>query len=146
MEVGSDQIAFGSIGIDPETFTISHSGDTHKISPRDMDVFLVLVEKQGRVVTRDAIMDEVWGDVVVNDEAVSLSVSRLRAALGENAKEPRIIQTIPKRGYKAVAPGRRWKASRGQMAFAIVSVLLIIMTMLFIQVQSVYHEIADVGL
>ena len=111
-----------------------------------MDVLVHLIEAEGDVVSRESILENVWRDTVVNDEAVSLSVSRIRTALGESAKKPRIIQTIPKRGYRVVPPGKGFRVSKGRIAFALVSLLLIVMTMLFLQVQSIYHEVSSAGL
>jgi len=146
MEATSKHIQFGSIRLHPDTCQIEHARSSRKVAPRDMEVLLKLVEADGQVVSRDKLLLDVWKDVVVNEETVSLSISRIRTALDESAREPRIIQTILKRGYRAIAPGKRFKVSKGQMAFAIVSILLLIVTMLFLQVQSMYHQVSDAGL
>jgi len=111
-----------------------------------MDVLVYLIKAQGQVVSRDDILRDVWKDVIVNDEAVSLSISRLRTSLGESAKSPKIIRTIPKRGYKVVAPGKSVTVSKAYLALALVSILLVMMTWLFLQVRSVYHQVSDAGM
>ena len=74
------------------------------LEPRVMEVLLVLCENAGRVVSLDAILDNVWSDTIVNPKAVSQAVSELRKAFGDSRNNPRYIETIQKRGYRLIAP------------------------------------------
>ncbi len=143
MKVANGQIDLGSFRVYPDRLLVANGNGETKIAPRDMEVLQCLILAAGAVVSREEILATVWANVVVNDEAVSLSISRLRSALGESASSPKIIQTIPKRGYRIAQPGKGRKMTRGRVAFGVVSVLLVLMTMLFMRVQSVYHELAD---
>ena len=68
-----------------------------------MSVLVLLAERAGEVVTKDEIMRAVCDDVIVSDDALVRCISELRRLLGDNPKEHRVIQTIPKKGYRLVA-------------------------------------------
>ena len=64
----------------------------------------LLVSEQGRLVTKDRFLDEVWRGVPVTDEALTQCIRTLRRRLGDDAGRPRFIETVPKHGYRFVAP------------------------------------------
>lgn len=78
-------------------------GVTH-VEPRVMDVLLALVDRAGRTVSRDELLDTVWGHPHISDEALSRCVCVLRKALGDTRATPRYVETIAKRGYRLLAP------------------------------------------
>ncbi len=82
---------------------VSDSGVT-KIEPKIMEVLLCLANRQGRVVSRDELLESVWAGTVVTDEVVTRAISELRKAFGEDRKQPGVIETIPKSGYRLIAP------------------------------------------
>ena len=69
-----------------------------------MDVLVCLAEHAGEVVSRDTLNEQVWGNVVVTDQAVTNCISELRHHLGDDRSAHRVIETIPKRGYRLTAP------------------------------------------
>jgi tetratricopeptide (TPR) repeat protein len=69
-----------------------------------MDVLVCLAERAGEVVSRDTLNQQVWGNVVVTDQAVTNCISELRHHLGDDRSAHRVIETIPKRGYRLAAP------------------------------------------
>jgi DNA-binding winged helix-turn-helix (wHTH) protein len=69
-----------------------------------MQVLALLATHRGRVVTKERILQNVWADTFVGDEVLSRAISELRRVLGDNAKSPKFIQTIPKGGYRLIAP------------------------------------------
>ena len=75
-----------------------------KIEPRAMEVLVYLAEHADEVVTREQMMESVWAGTFVTDEALTYAVKELRKALGDDAKDPRFIQTFPKNGYYLVSP------------------------------------------
>jgi DNA-binding winged helix-turn-helix (wHTH) protein/TolB-like protein len=80
-------------------------GDTEvRLEPRVMDVLVCLAERAGEVVSRDTLNERVWGKVVVTDQAVTNCISELRHHLGDDRSAHRIIETIPKRGYRLTPP------------------------------------------
>jgi DNA-binding winged helix-turn-helix (wHTH) protein/Tol biopolymer transport system component len=94
--------------VDPLHGQIVGPGGPVRLEPRVMRVLVCLAERSGEIVSREQLIEQVWEGTVVTDEVLTQSVSELRKALGEEAKEPRFIQTIPKQGYRliaAVVPG-----------------------------------------
>ncbi len=78
------------------------AGDVH-LTPRCMDVLVLLAEQAGQVVGRDEFSERIWHPAVVTDDALTRHVSSLRQSLGDHADQPKFIETIPKRGYRLVA-------------------------------------------
>lgn len=74
-----------------------------RLEPRVMDLLFMLGERPGEVVSRDEILARLWPEVVVTEDALARTVFKLRKALGDDAKAPRYIETLPKRGYRLVA-------------------------------------------
>ena len=68
-----------------------------------MDLLLLLAKRHGEVVSKSEIIAAVWGDVHVNDDALARCVFKLRKALGDDARDPHYVETIPKRGYRLLA-------------------------------------------
>ena len=88
-------------------------GDTQAhVESRVMDVLVCLAERAGEVVSRETLNVQVWGNVVVTDQAVTNCISELRHHLGDDRSTHRVIETIPKRGYRLAAERRdsRWAA------------------------------------
>ena len=91
----------------PERNRIVRGEEQVKLEPRVMQVLVFLAQHADEVVSREQILEEVWAETAVSDEVLTNAIRELRKALGDDAKEPRFIQTIPKRGYRLVAPVRR---------------------------------------
>ena len=81
---------------------IGSDGEVH-VTTRVMDVLVRLAEHAGEVVSREAFDESVWRDAVVTDDSLTWCISELRRTFGEQASNPRFIETIPKRGYRLVA-------------------------------------------
>ncbi len=71
-----------------------------RVGPKAMDVLLALANRADAVITKQELLDSVWTDVYVGDEVLSTAVWELRRALGDDARSPRFIQTVPRRGYR----------------------------------------------
>jgi TolB-like protein/DNA-binding winged helix-turn-helix (wHTH) protein/Flp pilus assembly protein TadD len=84
--------------------TLSSTGRSIRLEPRVMDVFAYLAAHADRVVSKEELIAAVWGGAFVEEGALSQAVHSLRKALGDDARQPRYIQTIPKRGYRVIAP------------------------------------------
>ena len=83
---------------------IMRPGGTAHLEPRAMDLLVALAERAGRTASRDELIEAVWGHPHVSDEALSRCVSLVRQALGDDRARPRFVETIPKRGYRLLAP------------------------------------------
>jgi adenylate cyclase len=89
---------FGSFAVDPRRGVLRHpDGSEVTLRPKAMEVLRMLVERSGRVVERDALMNAVWPDVFVTDDNITQCIAEIRRALGRNASG--ILRTLPKRGY-----------------------------------------------
>jgi DNA-binding winged helix-turn-helix (wHTH) protein len=69
-----------------------------------MDLLLCLASRPGKVFRKDEIVADVWEGRWIADSALSRCIAELRAAIGDDANQPRVIQTIIKRGYRLIAP------------------------------------------
>jgi DNA-binding winged helix-turn-helix (wHTH) protein len=68
------------------------------------ETLVVLVEEAGRLVQKDEFLSRIWPDTVVEEVGLAHNISQLRRVLGDGRDDPRFIQTVPKRGYRFVAP------------------------------------------
>ena len=109
---------------------VSTDGELH-VEPRVMDVLVYLAEHPQQVLPRSVIIDAVWPELYVADAVLTRAIAVLRKALGDEARAPRYIETIPKRGYRLIAdvegPRRRQTEGRhrvdaggGQARFTLV--------------------------
>jgi DNA-binding winged helix-turn-helix (wHTH) protein len=87
-----------------------------QVEPKLMDVLVYLAENAGRVVSKNDITDAVWPDLFITESVITRSIAGLRRALGDDAKDPRFIETISKRGYRLIAEVDRGTASERQSA------------------------------
>jgi DNA-binding winged helix-turn-helix (wHTH) protein len=88
----------------PGQNTISRRGTTVHLEPKIMEVLACLAQQAGQTVSKEALFQTVWRGTVVTDDVLTRCIVELRRAFEDDAREPRVIQTIPKRGYRLVAP------------------------------------------
>lgn len=96
----------------PSTNRIHADGKAVKLEPRVMDLLVYLSRRQGQVVTREDMERAVWTGMVVGYDTPSAAVRKLRKALGDDPRRPRIIETFSKRGYRLVAPVKALSEAR----------------------------------
>jgi TolB-like protein/DNA-binding winged helix-turn-helix (wHTH) protein/Tfp pilus assembly protein PilF len=106
----------GEWQVSPNEDTLSQDGNTVRLEPRAMEVLVYLASRPGEVVSRSDLENKVWTGMIVTDDAVTSAIIKLRKAFGDNAKDPRFIATIPKRGYQLIAPVRKPAADPGEVA------------------------------
>jgi len=99
-------IRFGVYEVDLDEGEVRKSGVRIKVQQQPLKVLQVLLEHPGELVTRDQLHTRIWpgtgyGDF---DQAVNVAVAKLRTALGDSAENPRFIETVPRRGYRFIAP------------------------------------------
>jgi TolB-like protein/DNA-binding winged helix-turn-helix (wHTH) protein/cytochrome c-type biogenesis protein CcmH/NrfG len=90
--------------VQPSLNTISRNGTRIQLEPKVMSVLVCLAEHPGEPVSKEKLLQTVWSDAFVSEGVLTRSVFELRRAFEDEAKEPRVIQTIAKRGYCLVAP------------------------------------------
>src|SRR5687767_2556350 len=75
-----------------------------ELNGRYFDALALLVRESGQLITKDRFLGEVWRGVPVTDEALTQCIKTLRRQLGDQAATPRFIETVPKHGYRFIAP------------------------------------------
>lgn len=93
-----------SVDVRPASNEIVVAGTLVRLKPRLMDVLLRLAATPGEVVSREALLADAWPRRMVNDDVLSRAIADLRIALGDDAREPKFIETLPKVGYRLLAP------------------------------------------
>jgi len=100
-------VQIGDWLVNPALDTLCRGTETHKLEPRMMRLLLHLANTAGTVVSVDRLLSEVWTGVVVGPASVYQAVSQLRKLVGDVDPDPTYIATVPRRGYRLVAPVRR---------------------------------------
>ncbi len=90
--------------VQPSLNTVSNNGSTFHLEPKQMEVLVCLAQHPGEPQSKESLLRAVWGETFVSDDALTRSIFELRRVFEDDAREPRFIQTIPKRGYRLVAP------------------------------------------
>src|SRR5215472_11193502 len=90
--------------VQPNLNVVSQNGTTIHVEPKVMQVLVCLAQRPGRMVPKEDLMRAVWPDTFVTDDVLKRCVSELRRVFEDDAREPRIIETIPKLGYRLLAP------------------------------------------
>jgi TolB-like protein/DNA-binding winged helix-turn-helix (wHTH) protein/Flp pilus assembly protein TadD len=99
-----DRFRVGEWSVRRAENTLCSEGLSIRLEPRVMDVLVYLAARAGVVVSKEELLAAVWGDAFVEEGALSQAIHSLRKVLRDDARQPRFIQTIPKRGYRLVAP------------------------------------------
>lgn len=103
---GTPAVEFGPFRLDVGARRLSQAGDVVPVSPRAFDILSILVRRAGTTVSKAELMQRVWPDVYVEEANIAQHVSQLRRLLGDTTKQPTYVATIPKEGYRFVAPVR----------------------------------------
>ncbi len=89
--------------IEPSTLRVIRSGEHARLESKAMRVLVYLVEHAGRVVSRGELEAQLWPGRIVTEDAVTNAIAKLRRVLGDDARHPCVIETIPKIGYRLIA-------------------------------------------
>jgi DNA-binding winged helix-turn-helix (wHTH) protein len=105
-------IRFGSYEVEPRSGELRKEGTKVRLREQCFEVLALLLERPGEVVTREELRNRLWPeDVYVDfDNGLNTAVARIREALGDSAERPRFIETLPRRGYRFIAPVDRVRA------------------------------------
>ncbi len=95
---------FGGFALDTSNQCVWQNGAQLALPPKPFAVLRYLVENPGRLVTHDELLDALWPETYVQPQVLRTYVLELRKLLGDDARQPRFIQSLPKRGYCFVAP------------------------------------------
>jgi DNA-binding winged helix-turn-helix (wHTH) protein len=106
MAVGRTRYRFGLFEADPQNGRLLRQGEPVRLQDQPFQVLVALLERHGEIVTRDELRDRLWPrDTFVSfDKSLGVALTKVRAALGDDAGNPRFVETVPKRGYRFIAP------------------------------------------
>lgn len=90
--------------VEPLTNRIRDDQQTQTLEPKVMDLLVYLAHHPGQVMAKDILSQALWPDMIVGEDTLARTISKLRRALGDDTQQPRFIETIPKRGYRLIAP------------------------------------------
>jgi DNA-binding winged helix-turn-helix (wHTH) protein/TolB-like protein/Flp pilus assembly protein TadD len=96
--------AFGPFRLYPAECLLQRDGQSLSLTPKAFDLLLLLVENSGHLVEKEELMKRLWPDTFVEEANLSNNISLLRRALGEGDDGQHYIETVPRRGYRFVAP------------------------------------------
>ena len=95
---------FDRFVLDCDDRRLRRDGEPVELNARYLDALALLVGDAGKLVPKDRFLDEVWRGIPVTDEALTQCIKTLRRQLGDAASRPRFIETVPKHGYRFIAP------------------------------------------
>lgn len=101
--LGDDFLVGGEWLVRPRLNRIEGRGRVRQVQPKIMSVLITLAGSAGQVVTKESLFRTVWADTHVTDHVLARAISELRKAFGDSAREPKVIETIPKTGYRLIA-------------------------------------------
>ena len=90
--------------VEPSLNCVTGPAGIIRLEPKVMQVLVCLAAQAGQVVGKERLMQTVWPDTFVGDDVLTRSISELRRVFGDDTRNPRVIQTIPKSGYRLIAP------------------------------------------
>ncbi len=99
-QCGNGDFVLGDWQVRPALGEISDGQRTQRLEPRVMQVLTILAKADGQVVTRDELFDRVWPNQIISDQTLSSLMSQLRRQLGDPPRNPQLIGTVPKKGYR----------------------------------------------
>ena len=91
---------FGPFRLDLEERTLTRDAQLLSVTNKSLELLLVLLEREGMLVEKDALMRRLWPDQIVEESNLTQHIYSLRKALGEDSNDARYIQTVPRRGYR----------------------------------------------
>ena len=98
---------FGGFVLDPHDRLLTRDDAVVELNARYFDALVLLVREPGTLISKNRFLDDVWRGIPVTDEALTQCIKTLRRQLGDRAADPRLIETVPKHGYRFIAPVER---------------------------------------
>ena len=100
---------FGDVEVDLAQGCVRRSGKELHLRQQTFQVMIYLLENRNRVVTKDELLQEIWKETAVTDDALVQCVMDIRRAIGDDPRHPHFIKTLPKVGYRFIGPvEERW--------------------------------------
>jgi DNA-binding winged helix-turn-helix (wHTH) protein len=99
-----DLVRFEDFELDARAYQVRRSGRTLKLERIPMEVLLLLAERRGQLVTREEIIEKLWGKdhFLDTDNAINTAIRKIRQVLKDDTEQPRFVQTVTGRGYRFI--------------------------------------------
>jgi DNA-binding winged helix-turn-helix (wHTH) protein/tetratricopeptide (TPR) repeat protein len=114
--MASDICRFAEFELDRSAYQLRRKGRPVQLERIPLDVLFILADRRGQLVTREEILERVWGKNVFldTDNAINTAVRKIRHALHDDSESPRFVATVPAKGYRFVAPVRAANTARSE--------------------------------
>src|SRR5579863_6126521 len=96
--------SFADVKVREREFSLIKAGEVLHVEPKAFRVFLILLRNPQKLITKEELLNSVWGDVAVGDNSLARSIALLRRLLGDDTRNPRYIETVATVGYRLVCP------------------------------------------
>ena len=107
---------FGEFTVDPDQKVLLRHGKPLLLAPKVLETLLTLVQNGGRIIEKEELMKRLWPDTFVEESNLTYCIVQLRKTLGDEARHPRYIETIPKRGYRFIVDVEEVLSDMGTMS------------------------------
>src|ERR1019366_7702309 len=94
---------FDQFEVDDREFRLSEDGTPVQLEPKALRLLVYLIENRNRLVRKQELLDKVWPDAMVTENALTRAIGLLRKALNEDSRVPRYLETVPTAGYRFIA-------------------------------------------
>ena len=105
-EAWSEDFLVGDFLVQPSLNRLLRGEEEIKVEPLVLEILQYLANRSGSVISRDELRRQCWPETYVTDNNMNRAIWKLRKALGDDPKSPQMVQTVPKRGYRLIAPVR----------------------------------------
>ena len=107
---------FGEFTLDADQKVLTRDGKPLLLAPKVVDTLVTLVQSGGRIIEKEELMTRLWPDTYVEESNLTYTIVQLRKMLGDDARRPRYIETIPKRGYRFIIEVEEALSDMGSIA------------------------------
>ena len=111
-DVSAARLRFDHFELDEADARLVRAGEPVPLAPKPFAVLCALTRKPDKLVTKNELLDAVWGHRFVTESVLKSAISEVRAALGDDPKQPRYIETVSRRGYRFIAAPVTWPTQR----------------------------------
>lgn len=101
--MAAGEVRFGGFALDADNALLVRGRERVDLPPKAFAVLCHLAQRPGQLVTKDDLLDAVWGHRFVSESVLKTAINAIRAAVGDDAREPRVVETVPRRGYRFIA-------------------------------------------
>ena len=102
-ELKTSNFRFDDVRVEPQNFKVFKNNHEIQLEPKTFRLLLFFIENRARLVEKNELLDAVWKDAFVTENAMTREIAKLRKALGDDSKTPKYIQTVHTQGYRFIA-------------------------------------------